>query len=148
MTDILVYQGPGIEQLHRITHHGYFFGHYDIEIEERALPASETLDPSRLSWPKGTVVLRIMHRITRIRKIWNEEFTGDVEWLRSKQIYMASGAVIVSDRKELRRYSRTLRDVDDAHRLLSLGNIQGIIIDPQKKIWAKLRQNEHAAHPG
>lgn len=145
MTDILVCEGPGIEVLRRITHHGYFFGHYDTEIEESQLPASEIFDPSRLSWPRGTLVLRIMHRITRVRKIWNEEFPGDVEWLKSRQIYTASSAVVVSDRKELRQYARTLRDFDDAHRLLSLGNIQGIIVDPQKKIWAKLRQNEHAA---
>lgn len=139
---VFVDEGAGVETTHVLTHHGLFFGHFDNEIEQRQLPPGETLDPDALDWPDGVLLLRVVHRITRIRRIWGEDFPGESELVKSKRVYLPRGVEVVRDRSAFEPFKRRLRDSDDAERLLKLGNVEAIVVLPEQRLWGKMRQGE------
>jgi hypothetical protein len=143
MAEILVGEGQGIEVIDRIRHQGFFFAHYDADLEQCWLADSERFEPGQVTWPERAIILRIMHHIIRVRRIWGEQFVVDEDSIKSKRVYAVSHAELITDRKALKPYARQLRDSDGAQRLLRLGNCAGIIVDPSRKVWAKLRLGEH-----
>ncbi|MDX1654431.1 MAG: hypothetical protein R3310_04385 [Candidatus Competibacteraceae bacterium] len=147
MSDVLVAKGPGIEVLRYVTHYAYFFGHYDADLEDQEIESRETFDAYTLRWPTGSIVLRIMHRIVRVRRIWDEEFPGDVQGLKSHRIYLAPGVQVVRTMKELKS-QKNLRDPRGAERFMEHSNIQAILVHPEHKGWAKLRQGEEIVGRG
>jgi hypothetical protein len=142
LNEVLVASGPGVEVTRHITHHGFFYGHFDGELEEVAIPPTDAFDPASLTWPAAAVLLRVMHRIVRVRRIWGEDFPGEEEAVKSRRVYLCPGAEVVTSRKDIPRFKRQLRDLDGAERLLRLGNVAGIVAVPDKKIWGKLRLGE------
>jgi hypothetical protein len=134
---------PGIEIVERINHQGYFFAHYDADLEQCWLPDMEEFDPSTVTWPERAIILRVMHRIVRVRRIWGEQFVDDEQSIKSRRVHALANAELVTERAALKPYARQLRDFDGAERLLRLGNCAGIIITPDHKLWAKLRLGEH-----
>lgn len=142
LNEVLVASGPGIEVTRHITHHGFFYGHFDGELEEVAIPPCDELDPASLAWPAAAVVLRVLHRIVRVRRIWGEDFPGEVEAVKSRRVYLCPGAEVVTARKDVARFKGRLRDLDGAERLLRLGNVEAIVAVPEKKVWGKLRVGE------
>ncbi|RDD63484.1 hypothetical protein [Ferruginivarius sediminum] len=140
--EVIIGEGTGVEVARIITHHGFFFGHYDAELEQRQLPASDGLDASKVNWPEQAILLRVMHRITRVRRIWDEDFPGEVESVKSKRVYLCKGAEVVRSRKDLERFKRQLRDYDGADRLLKLGNVEAVVVVPERRLWGKMRQGE------
>ena len=144
MTDVLMAEGTGIAVSRHVTHHGFFFGHYDAELEERVIPACETFDSAAIDWPSGALLFRVMHRIIRVRKVWGEEFADPPEKLRSRRVYLRPGVTIVRSRQTLKEFRRQLRDFDGADRSLRLGNVEGIVLDAEKHNWGKLRAGERA----
>jgi len=147
MSIILVAEGPGVVVSRSITHHAFFFGHYDADLDEREIPPAEHFDPDTLTWPDTAILLRVMHRITRVRTIWGESFPGEVEAIKSRRVFPSPGCVIVREHAALKPYLRQLRDADGAERLVRLGNIEGLVVEPERRIWAKLRQGESVATP-
>ena len=143
MTEIIVGEAPGVEVIDRIRHQGFFFGHYDADLEQCWLPDMESFDPAQVSWPERAILLRVMHHVIRIRRIWGERFVADEDSIKSRRVYAVAHAELITDRKALKPYNRQLRDVDGAERLLRLGNCAGIIVDPVRRVWAKLRLGEH-----
>lgn len=143
MSDIVVTQAPGIEIVERINHQGYFFAHYDADLEQCWLPDMEAFDASEVSWPERAIILRIMHRVMRIRRVWGENFLDEEQSIKSRRVHAVPHAELVTERAALKPYARHLRDYDGAERLLRLGNCAGIIIDPARRVWAKLRLGEH-----
>ena len=142
MAEITVGEAPGVQVLDRIRHQGFFFAHYDADLEQCWLPDMESFDPSRITWPERAIILRVMHHIIRIRRIWGEQFVLDESSSKSKRVYAVPHAELITDRKALKPYARQLRDIDGAERLLRLGNCAGIIVDPARRVWAKLRLGE------
>lgn len=140
--DVFINEGTGVETAHVLTHHGLFFGHFDNEIEQQQLPSGESLDPDAVEWPDGALLLRVIHRITRVRRIWGEEFAGESELVKSKRVYLPRGAQVVRDRPAFEPFKRQVRDADDAERLLKLGNIEAIVVLPGQRLWGKMRQGE------
>jgi hypothetical protein len=143
-TDVRMGEGPGIEIARHVTHHGFFFGHHDAELEERVIPAADSFEAGNLEWPKQAIVLRVRHRIVRVRTIWGEEFPEEPETLVSSRVFLWPGAQVVRSRQALRELRASLRDVEDAERLLQLGKADGIVTDPERGIWGKLRPGERA----
>lgn len=140
--EVIIGEGTGVEVARIITHHGFFFGHFDAELEQRQLPPGDGLDPNALDWPPQAILLRVMHRITRVRRIWGEDFPGEVEPVKSKRVYLCRGAEVVRGRKDLERFKRHLRDYDGADRLLKLGNVEAIVAVPERRVWGKMRHGE------
>ena len=142
MAEIIVGEAPGFQVFDRIRHQGFFFAHYDADLEQCWLPDTESFDPTRITWPERAIILRVMHHIIRIRRIWGEQFVLDESASKSKRVYAVPHAELITDRKALKPYARQLRDIDGAERLLRLGNCAGIIVDPARRVWAKLRLGE------
>ncbi len=142
VTDIVVAEGPGVEVVRHISHHGYFYGHYDAELEERVLPAAETFTGEGLDWPAGALVLRIMHRLIRVRRIWGEEFPGSPENLKSRRVLLRPGTRPVRSREALREFRNALRDYAGADRLLRLGHVEAVVVEPEAGTWGKMRFGE------
>lgn len=143
MAEIVVGQGQGIEVVDRIRHQGFFFAHYDADLEQCWLPDTDAFDPAAITWPERALILRLMHHVIRVRRIWGEQFVVDEQSMKSKRVHAVPHAELITDRKALKPYARQLRDVDGAERLLRLGNCAGIIVDPSRRVWAKLRLGEH-----
>jgi len=143
VSDIVITESPGIDIVERINHQGFFFAHYDADLEQCWLPDMEAFDPAVVTWPERAILLRIMHRIVRVRRIWGEQFVDDEQSIKSRRVHAAPNAELVTERAALKPYARHLRDFDGAERLLRLGNCAGIIIDPDRRVWAKLRLGEH-----
>lgn len=143
MPEITVARVPGIEIIERVTHQGFFFAHYDADLEQCWLPDMEAFDPGVVNWPERAIILRVMHRIVRVRSVWGERFVDDEHSVKSRRVYAVPHAELVTDRNALKPHARRLRDFDGAERLLRLGNCSGIIVDPDRRVWAKLRLGEH-----
>jgi hypothetical protein len=141
-TDVPLGLGPGIQIARHVTHHGYFFGHHDAELEERVIPAAERFDPTALEWPEQAIVLRIVHRVVRIRDIWGESFSEKPETLSSNRVYPCGGAQVVRSRQALREIRDNLRDAEDAERLLRLGKAEALVVDVERGVWARLHAGE------
>lgn len=147
MAEIVVGEGPGIQVLERIRHQGFFFAHHDADLEQCWLPEMDAFDPAGINWPEGAIILRVMHHVTRLRRIWEEEFVVDEDAVKSKRVFAVPQAELVTDRGALGSRKGHLGDVDGAERLLRAGNCAGIIIDPSRRAWAKLRLGEHLDSP-
>ncbi len=143
MSEIVVAQSPGIEVIERVNHQGYFFAHYDADLEQCWLPDMAEFDPGAVNWPERAIIMRVMHRIVRVRRIWGERFVDDELSIKSRRVYAVPRAELITEREALKPYVRRLRDFDGAERLLRLGNCSGIVIDPDRSVWAKLRLGEH-----
>ena len=143
MPEIVVAQSPGIEVIERVRHQGFFFAHYDADLEQCWLPDMTEFDPGVVNWPERAIILRVMHRIVRVRQVWGERFVDEEHSIKSKRVHAVPRAELVTDRQALKPYVRRLRDFDGAERLLRLGNCSGIVIDPDRNVWAKLRLGEH-----
>lgn len=143
MAEIIVGEGQGVEVIDRVRHQGFFFAHYDADLEQCWLPDAVSFEPDQVTWPERAIILRVMHHLIRIRRIWGEQFVADEDSVKSRRVYAVPHAELITDRKALKPYARHLRDVDGAERLLRLGNCGGIIVDPARRVWAKLRLGEH-----
>lgn len=139
---LIIGEGTGVEVARIITHHGFFYGHFDAELDQRQLPPRDSLDPNALNWPGEAILMRVMHKIIRVRTIWGEDFPGERENLKSRRVVLCKGAKVVRTRKELDAYKRDLRDFEDATRLIKLGNVEAIVVVPDRKVWGKLRFGE------
>ena len=143
MSDIVITESAGIEIVDRIHHQGYFFAHYDADLEQCWLPDMTSFDASVVTWPERAIILRIMNRIVRVRRIWGEQVVDDEQSIKSRRVHALPHVELVTERAALKPYARQLRDFDGAERLLRLGNCAGIIIEPERRVWAKLRLGEH-----
>lgn len=143
MSDVILCQTAGIEVIDRIHHQGFFFAHYDADLEQCWLPDMDAFDPGCVTWPERAIVLRVMHRIVRVRRVWGEQFVDDEQSIKSRRVHALPHVELVTERAGLKPWVKQLRDFDGAERLLRLGNCAGIIIDPERRVWAKLRLGEH-----
>ena len=143
-TNVVVGEGPGIQVVRHVTHHGYFYGHHDAELEESVIPAAHRLEPASLAWPEQAVLLRICHHIVRMRIVWGEEFPEEPETLRSHRVFLRAGAVLVRSRQALRDLRDSLRDAADADRYLRIGRAEALVVDKEQQIWGILRAGEKA----
>lgn len=141
-TNVVVGEGPGIQIVRHVTHHGYFFGHHDAELEERVIPAADSFTPASLTWPDQAVLLRILHRVVRVRVVWDEEFPEQPETLKSHRVFLRPGVSVVRSRQALRELRDSLRDAADADRYLRLSKAEALVVDPMRQIWGMLRAGE------
>lgn len=139
---LIIGEGTGVEVARIITHHVFFYGHFDAELDQRQISPREELDPNEINWPSDAIMLRIMHKVTRVRTIWGEDFPGEQENLKSRRVFLCKGAKVCRTRKDLDPYRKDLRDFEDATRLIKLGNVEAIVVVPERKVWGKLRYAE------
>jgi len=141
-TDVVIGEGPGIKVVRHVTHHGFFYGHHDAELEKRVIPAADSFEAGSLAWPEQAVLLRICHRVVRVRIVWGEEFPEEPETLKSHRVFLRAGTILVRSRQALRDLRDSLRDAADADRYLRIGKAEALVVDPGLQIWGMLRSGE------